>query len=544
MRVPLRVLALIALFIVSCGVGLGIGASAAFASDCPPGSSTCTLTDFTGSQPGTDETDTSGTLTGANFSASYKMAAYYDNESNVYCGGCIDFYVQVTNDPASASDITEVSLSDFQGVQTDMGSRTDGSEVPGSGFDDGGQTPDNGARSTEGDTITWQFGSGNGVAPGETSAVLDVQTTATSYDDNGTASAGDGSSAAGGTGLEPTGTKIFTTADPSSAPTGITLQDSATLSDTKGFDGTGYITFNLYGPGDNSCASPIYTETVNGVSSDGPFTTTTGFTPTTPGTYNWTAAFSGDPISSSAASTCGAEPVTVTSGRTSQITRPDATCSQFAQATATTLYHVGYTVKKGKVETASPGDFIYWLKVPSTGGNQSVTVTQFTDEASRPFQLASGSAAFGTGCTTEPVATSQSGGDGHRHVRQQRRRAIHVPRAEILDLGRCGRSPSQSSRHGGLPLPHARIEQRTRSDEVGRTRSAWQARKIGVRASGVWQALNMIQVATRAPKPCGSYRVPRPPSRQQRDLSPLPQDHVLGNGIATTTDNLDYIKYK
>ncbi len=48
--------------------------------------------------------------------------------------------------------------------------------------------------------------------------------------------------------------------------------------------------------------------------------------------------------------------------------------------------------------------------MPSTGGNQSVTVTQFTDESSRPFQLASGSAAFGSGCTTEPVATSQSGG--------------------------------------------------------------------------------------------------------------------------------------
>jgi len=143
---------------------------------------------------------------------------------------------------------------------------------------------------------------------------------------------------------------------------------------------------------------------------DGPFTTTTGFTPTTPGTYNWTVVFSGDTDSSRAASTCGAEAVTVTSGRASQITRADATCSQFAQANSPTLYHVGYALKKGRIETARPDNFIDWLKVRSAGGNQSITVSQFTDEASRPFRLASGRAAFGTGCTTESVTTSQSGG--------------------------------------------------------------------------------------------------------------------------------------
>ncbi len=79
MRAPLRLAAVIALFMLSCGVGLGIGASVASASDCPPGTSTCALTDFTSSAPGTLVADTSGTLTGSTFSASYEMGVYQDS---------------------------------------------------------------------------------------------------------------------------------------------------------------------------------------------------------------------------------------------------------------------------------------------------------------------------------------------------------------------------------------------------------------------------------------------------------------------------------
>ena len=87
---------------------------------------------------------------------------------------------------------------------------------------------------------------------------------------------------------------ISTTANPKSAGTGTTLQDSATLSATSNLLGTGSITFRLYAPGDGSCASAIHTETVTAVKTNGPFNTTTGFTAKTVGTYQWTAAFSGD----------------------------------------------------------------------------------------------------------------------------------------------------------------------------------------------------------------------------------------------------------
>jgi hypothetical protein len=106
---------------------------------------------------------------------------------------------------------------------------------------------------------------------------------------------------------------ISTTPSTTGTSTGATLQDQATLSNTGALDGTGSITFNLYGPTDpGDCSTtPVYTETVNGVASDGPFSTTTGYVATAAGTYNWTATYTGDGNDTAVNSSCGAEAVTV-----------------------------------------------------------------------------------------------------------------------------------------------------------------------------------------------------------------------------------------
>ena len=202
---------------------------------------------------------------------------------------------------------------------------------------------------------------------------------------------------------------ISTTATPNAGPTGSTLQDSATLTNASNLDGTGSITFNLYGPGDTGCSTAIHTETVTGVSSDGPFTTTTGYLAKAPGTYNWTASFSGDSTNGAASTTCGAEPVVITG--ISQITSASTSCSQFAASSTSTVAQIKYSSKNGKIKTASPGGFDYWLTLTATGSPQSFTVTQLSNEKSRPFMLAPGSSAYSMSCDAVPITiTSQANG--------------------------------------------------------------------------------------------------------------------------------------
>jgi hypothetical protein len=105
---------------------------------------------------------------------------------------------------------------------------------------------------------------------------------------------------------------ISTSVSQTTVALGSTLQDSATLSGTGTLDGTGSITFDLYGANDSTCSGPpVDTETVIDVTSDGPYVTTTGYTPDTTGTYQWVASFSGDGDDNAVSTACGDEPVTV-----------------------------------------------------------------------------------------------------------------------------------------------------------------------------------------------------------------------------------------
>jgi len=121
----------------------------------------------------------------------------------------------------------------------------------------------------------------------------------------------------------------------------ISLDDHATINgfDSQGAgDGSGDLTFTLYGPEDTNCngvvddtegdtdeaVDPVYETTVADVDSGGPHSTADGdsldgdsyLVPTdAPGTYNWVVSYSGDDGHNSAsASLCGDETAVVTYG--------------------------------------------------------------------------------------------------------------------------------------------------------------------------------------------------------------------------------------
>lgn len=86
-------------------------------------------------------------------------------------------------------------------------------------------------------------------------------------------------------------TPTLTAQSASTAAVGESIFDVATISSTSFLGGT--LTFQLFGPNDNSCGSaPIFTSTVQ-VNGNGNYASAP-FTPTTPGTYRWVVSYSGD----------------------------------------------------------------------------------------------------------------------------------------------------------------------------------------------------------------------------------------------------------
>jgi hypothetical protein len=96
---------------------------------------------------------------------------------------------------------------------------------------------------------------------------------------------------------------VTTGASPSSgAVIGTTLSDTATLAG--GFNPTGTIVFNAFGPNDATCSgTPAFTSALIPVSGNGIYTSGS-FTPTSAGTYRWIASYSGDANNNPAADTC------------------------------------------------------------------------------------------------------------------------------------------------------------------------------------------------------------------------------------------------
>ncbi len=97
------------------------------------------------------------------------------------------------------------------------------------------------------------------------------------------------------------------TTTPATGVTGGLASDTATL--TGGIAPTGTLRFDLYGPNDPTCSSPIFRATAtvngNGAYASGPFTLAA------PGAYSWIVTYGGDANNLSATSPCQSEIVVV-----------------------------------------------------------------------------------------------------------------------------------------------------------------------------------------------------------------------------------------
>jgi hypothetical protein len=96
---------------------------------------------------------------------------------------------------------------------------------------------------------------------------------------------------------------------------GATLTDTATLSG--GFSPTGSLTFTLH----DSSNAVVDSETA-AVHGNGTYSTPTGSVPSTAGTYQWEASYSGDGNNTPVSSTLGSEPQTVTPASPTLLTTP------------------------------------------------------------------------------------------------------------------------------------------------------------------------------------------------------------------------------
>src|SRR2546426_850878 len=102
---------------------------------------------------------------------------------------------------------------------------------------------------------------------------------------------------------------LVTTPTPTSGTVGVTLNDAATLSG--GSSPTGSITFTLYDPDQATCTgTPRFTQTVT-VTGNGTYSTTGGFVTDKPGTWRWTASYSGDASNNPASTGCNDEQVAI-----------------------------------------------------------------------------------------------------------------------------------------------------------------------------------------------------------------------------------------
>jgi hypothetical protein len=94
-----------------------------------------------------------------------------------------------------------------------------------------------------------------------------------------------------------------------------------------------------------------------------------------------------------------------------EIATQAATCTQFAHNIAHTQSSVTYALKNGKVKSVTPASFTYWVRVTSSGGSQTLAVTESASETSRLFLVsASGSSAYTSTCAAVPITLTQSGG--------------------------------------------------------------------------------------------------------------------------------------
>jgi hypothetical protein len=102
-------------------------------------------------------------------------AMVYADPSNTFCAGCLDFFILVESNSTSTDDIERMTLASFGSFMTNVGYSV------GKGSPSGGVDPATVDRSSTGSVIGFNFSSPDGVAPGEETQVLEIQTNAKNF---------------------------------------------------------------------------------------------------------------------------------------------------------------------------------------------------------------------------------------------------------------------------------------------------------------------------------------------------------------------------
>jgi hypothetical protein len=134
---------------------------------------------------------------------------------------------------------------------------------------------------------------------------------------------------------------------------------------------------------------------------------------TGPGSCTITASQAGNGNYSAAADVPRTFAINSPAAGVSQLTANSA-CAAFSGGTAATLGMVEYTVRSGKIKSAIPTGFYYWVKVTAPAGPNSFTVGQSitTGNFSTKFALGGGSNVFNSACAKglHPTITAGAGG--------------------------------------------------------------------------------------------------------------------------------------
>jgi len=107
-------------------------------------------------------------------SGDYRAAVYAD-PGNSFCAGCLDFFIWVTSNSTSVDAIERITDAAFGTFQTDVGYSI------GTGSTPGGVAPATVDRSSNGSVIGFNFTAPAGVGPGQSTAVLEIETNAQTF---------------------------------------------------------------------------------------------------------------------------------------------------------------------------------------------------------------------------------------------------------------------------------------------------------------------------------------------------------------------------
>ena len=163
---------------------------------------------------------------------------------------------------------------------------------------------------------------------------------------------------------------LATAADPTTTVYGTTLGAAATLSGT--YAGTGGIVFSAFAPADTGCASARYSTTVT-VSGDGRYHTATPFTPTSVGTWHWSATYSGDANNGSATRGCDPASAAVVTPAPLTVTADDAYSVYRAPFPAFRVHYGPFVLGEGPSVLGGALTFATSTTPTSTVGDYSVT---------------------------------------------------------------------------------------------------------------------------------------------------------------------------